>query len=370
MNARPAVLGLVLFALYLTAVGTPGLSSAEYAGDEPRHLRAAAGLASGEGAAAAPRGIGFPLLIAPAHAVAGPTGVEVWLAAIAALGFAAAAAVAGRVVSEPWATGGTAAVGVSAPAVAYGTTVYPDLAAGAALAGAVLVALRVRRSRRLADAVWGGVLLAVLPWLGPQYALPGLVVLVALTVWLLRERRSIAAVLAVEVVAASAIAYVSVNDTLYGRLTPYEGAGLELDRLTRLGTLWLDPRHGMLRWAPVVALAAVGIAALWRSWRSRISRVVPERREAEAAAGLCAAVCLAVFATAVLVAPSDDGEWFGPRHLIAALPCASVLVAWGLQRLPRVGTALAVGGGLLSFSLVAALRFGWADGWVETSWPL
>lgn len=35
------------------------------------------------------------------------------------------------------------------------------------------------------------------------------------------------------------------------------------------------------------------------------------------------------------------GPWFPARHLVAALPLAIPLVAWGLRHAPRVGSALA-----------------------------
>ena len=52
-----------------------------------------------------PTAPGFPLLIAPAYALGGATLVELFLAALAALGFVLAAALARRLVPEPWATG-------------------------------------------------------------------------------------------------------------------------------------------------------------------------------------------------------------------------------------------------------------------------
>ena len=91
-----------------------------------------------------PQGIGFPLLIAPAYALGGANAVEAFLAAIAALGFVLAAAVGRRMVPEPWASGAALLVGLSPPALAHATAVYPEAAAGTALAGAALCALRVR----------------------------------------------------------------------------------------------------------------------------------------------------------------------------------------------------------------------------------
>jgi hypothetical protein len=43
---------------------------------------------------------------------------------------------------------------------------------------------------------------------------------------------------------------------------------------------------------------------------------------------------------AAFVAPTMFGFWFPPRHLLAALPLAIPLVAWGLRGMPRLGPAL------------------------------
>ena len=100
-----------------------------------------------EGRLNEPHGVGFPLLIAPAYAIGGAKGVELFLAAIAALAVALAYRLALRVAPDPWALGAALAVGLSPPFLAYGTAVYPELAAGAALAG--------RRPARAAAATSG-----------------------------------------------------------------------------------------------------------------------------------------------------------------------------------------------------------------------
>jgi hypothetical protein len=73
-----------------------------------------------------PQGIGFPLLIAPAYALGGTTLVQLWLGALVALGFVFAAALARRVVPEPWASGTVLVAGLSPPALAAATTVSPE----------------------------------------------------------------------------------------------------------------------------------------------------------------------------------------------------------------------------------------------------
>ena len=110
-----------------------------------------------------------------------------------------------------------------------------------------------------------------------------------------------------------------------------------LERAYRLVALFLDRDYGLLRWAPVFALAFAGLWWLWRSRRDRLARAVPGVRAIEVAAGLCAAALGAQLLVAAFGAPTMFGFWFPPRHLLAGLPLAVPLVAWGLRHLPRVG---------------------------------
>lgn len=300
-----------------------------------------------------PHGVGFALLIAPAYAVAGATGVELFLAAIAALAFVLAARLGRRIVPEPWPTVAVMTVGLSPPALAYGAAVYPEFAAGALLAGAALAALRLRDDPRVRIAVLTGLLLAPLPWLGPKYLLPGAVVLAFAVRWLVRRARGTAALVAAEIPLASIVVFVSINERLFGGVTPYAadlpgetatgaaGLGDYLDRAPRLVGLWIDRDYGLLRWAPVLALAGFAVWLLWRSRRDLVARALPERATAEAAAALLAAVCAAQIVVAAFLSPTMFGFWFPGRHVVCALPCAAALAAWGFQRAPRTGWALA-----------------------------
>ena len=76
--------------------------------------------------------------------------------------------------------------------------------------------------------------------------------------------------------------------------------------------------------------AATGSPAPYRSSARSSSR-----------AGLCAAVLGAQLLVAAFLAPTMFGFWFPARHLVAALPLAIPLVAWGLRHAPRVGSVLA-----------------------------
>src|SRR3954467_8421096 len=162
---RTALLWLVLFAAYLSTLGLHAFGAAQYAGDEPHYLLAAQALVDDgdldvrddvaergyddfypytlerhgrlrRGRLNEPHGAGFPLLIAPAFALGGARGVEVFLAAIAALAVVLGYRLALRVVPEPWASGAALAVGLSPPLLAYGTAVYPQLPAAPRPGGA------------------------------------------------------------------------------------------------------------------------------------------------------------------------------------------------------------------------------------------
>jgi hypothetical protein len=411
---RPAtVLGMrvlavwaVLFAAYAATLGIDAAGGGDFAADEPRHLLAAESIVSDRnidladefstrayagfhkptlrpegtvvlGRQLEPQGFGFALLIAPAYALGGAQGVELFLAAVAALGFALGALLARRIVPEPWASVAALLVGLSPPALAHATSVYPDLMAGTMLAGAVLAALRVRERPDMTSAVVGAALLALLPWLGPKFVLPAAPVAVALVRWTARRGRRTAALAAAEIMVASLVVYVTLNDRLYGGLVPSavaasgdpptgaDSAGDYLERIPRLAALWIDRDVGLLRWAPVLALSVFAVWLLWRSRRLHVARAVGERADAEVAAGLSLLVCAGVVLVAAFAAPTLDGDWFPARHLMAAFPVAAALAAWGLRHAPRTGAVL---GGLTlvcSAWLVIALAFGSADGWVR-----
>ena len=343
----------VLFAVYAATLGVDALGRSDFAGDEPRHLLTAESIVSdfdidlgdefstrayaewhpGElepegmvvlGRRLEPQGFGFALLIAPAYALGGAFGVELFLAAVAALAFALGALVARRIVPEPWASGGALLVGLSPPALANATSVYPDLMAGAMLVGAVLAALRVRERPDLSSAVVGAALLALLPWLGPKFLLPAAPVAVALVRWTARRGRRTAALAAAEIMVASLIVCATINDRLYGGLVPSavaasgesptgaDSAADYLERAPRLAALWIDRDVGLLRWAPVLALAVFAVWLLWHSRHTHVARVAAERGDAEVAAGLALLVCAAVVLVAV-VRRADADRRLVPR---------------------------------------------------------
>ncbi len=379
---RTLLLWLLLFAAYAATIGLHAFGSSEYAGAEPHNLLIAESIVEDgdfdlrnqyaarayedfypgalrpqgretDGRLHEPYGIGFAAFIAPAYALAGPKGVELFLAAIAALGVALAYRLALRVVPDPWALGAALAVGLSPPLLAYSTAVTPEATAGAALAGAALLAVRLNARVARRDAIGCFALLGALPWLGTRFAAAGLLIgyVAARALW--DARRRTLAVGSVELALFSLALYVGINEALFGGPTPYAalppgesatGASFPvgyLERSDRLVSLFVDRDVGLLRWAPVLVLTFAGLWWLWRARRDRLARAVPELRELELAATVCAGVLGVQLLVAAFLAPALAGSWFPARHLIAVLPLTIPLVAWGLRHAPRAGTVLA-----------------------------
>jgi hypothetical protein len=300
-----------------------------------------------------PAGIGTPLLIAAAYAIGGPTAVELWCAALLALAFVFGTALARRVVPEPWATRATLLCGLSPPALAAATTIAPEAAAAALATGAALLALRVRERPSLRWTSWSATLLAPLPWLSLRAVPVGAVVALALFRWLRRRQRALAGFVALEVLLIGAVVYVTLNDRLFGGLTPAAarrapgpptGADSLSDyagRIPRLLTALVDPHHGLLRWAPLFALAGVGLLLLWRSQRDRLAVIASDQVDVEVAAGLCGLIAAVALAVTAFAQPTLGDVWLVSPDLVVALPAAAALVAWGLRFAPRAGALLA-----------------------------
>jgi hypothetical protein len=405
---RTLALWLLLFAGYAATLGLSAFENSDYGGDEPHYLLAAESIVEDgnvdvldeyaeraytdfypyrlrrhghttEGRLNEPHGVGFPLFIAPAYALGGAKAVELFLAAIAALAVALAYRLALRVAPDPWALGAALAVGLSPPFLAYGSAVYPELTAGAALAGAALLALRLRERVARPDAFACFALLGALPWLGTKFVAAGVVIGAVAVRALWQGQRRTLAVGAVELSLFSVALYLAFNEALYGGPTPYaadvsgesatdtSSPGGYLERIYRLVALFIDREYGLLRWAPVFVLAFVGLWWLWHSHRERLAQAVPGVREIELSAALCAAALGAQLAVAAFVAPTMFGFWFPPRHLLAGLPLAVPLVAMGLRHTPRIGSALAALTVAGSAWLYADVR--WGDGSLATDRP-
>jgi hypothetical protein len=387
----------VLCAAYAATLGINARGGDDHAGAESHFLLAAASIADGDGLALGdayaerrwaawqrepvvtdgelisgrlvePYGIGFALLIAPAYALGGPNLVEALLAAVAALAFVLAAALARRVVPDPWATWAALLAGLSPPALESATAVTPTLTAGALLAGAALCALAVRERPLMRTAFGGAAALALLPWLDPWLLVPAAPVALLLARWTARRGRGLVALGTVEVQLASLVFYVSLNARLYDGFTPLAvaeepvtGASSARDyveRIPRLVSVWVERDAGLLRWAPVLALAFLGAWLLWRSRRERLGRLVAEQRDTEHAAFLAFAVCAAQVAVAAFATRSLAWD-----ALVVALPCAVPLMAWGLRHAPRVGWVLG------ALTLVGSVGVVASGAWVGSGAP-
>ena len=145
-------------AVYAATLGIPAQAGMDYAGAEPHHLLAAESIVSDRdfdltdeyadrayaswyprelrtdgqvvgGRLREPHGLGFAVLIAPAYALGGARAVQGQMIVLLALAFVLAAALARRMVPEPYATLGAGLVGLSPPALAASTAVTPGVPA-------------------------------------------------------------------------------------------------------------------------------------------------------------------------------------------------------------------------------------------------
>jgi hypothetical protein len=278
--------------------------------------------------------------------------VELWLAALLALAFVAGAALARRLVPEPWATSAALVTGLSPPALVAATTVSPEGAGALALTAAALAALALRDRPRLGLAVACAGAIAALPWLAFELGGVGAICAVGLARWLGRRLRPWAALAGLDVLLFSGVLYVTLHDRLYGGLTPYAttlapggGTGARslgdvVERTPRLAGLWIDRDGGVLRWAPFAALAFYAVWLLWRSRRDRLALAVPEQADRETAAGFLVALCAVQVLLGAFLAPSLHGAWGPARLLVPVAPIAGALAAWGLRHAPRTGAVL------------------------------
>jgi len=397
---RLVALGALLLAVYAATLTIPAGGRDDYAGDEVHYLLGArswvedgdldlANQYSGRqwrefatrapqpsgtlvlGRLREPQGVGMPLAISPAYALGGASLVELAIAALAALAFVLAAALAWRVVPEPWASGTVLVAGLSPPALAAATTISPEPVAAALIAGASLCALKVRESARLRHAYAGAVLLAPLPWLDPALTVAGLPAAVCLVRWSVLEGRRLLALITAELMLGSLVFYATLNETLYGgplpsaaAVAPAPGVADLAQRAPNLLGLWLGPSAGLLRWAPVLALAFVGAWLLWRSRREHVAAAIPARREAERAAALLVATVVAQWLIAAFAHDDVDGWWFPGLPMFAAVPALAALSAWGMRHARVLGAVLAALTLVLSVWVLGDAWTGPAEGWL------
>ena len=397
---RLIALGALLFAVYAATLTIPATAQDDFAGDEVHYLLGARSWVddgdldladqyaarqwreftsrepepSGTlvlGRLREPQGVGMPLAISPALALGGPTLVQLAIAALVALAFVLAAAIARRVVPEPWASATVLVAGLSPAALAAATTVAPEPVAAALIAGASLCALKVRESARLRHAYAGAVMLALLPWLDPVPAVAGLPAAVCLVRWSAQEGRRLLALITAELMLGSLVFYATLNESLFGGPLPSGAAAAPAPdaaelagRAPNLLGLWLDPSAGLLRWAPVLALAFVGAWMLVRSRREHVAAAIPARREAERAGTLLVATAAAQWLVAAFAVEGAGGWWFPGLPMFAAVPALAALSAWGMRHARVAGAVLAALTVLLSLWVLGDAWIGPAEGWL------
>ena len=307
-----------------------------------------------KGALYEPHAIGLPFLAAPFYALGGPKAVECLIAVLLAAAMACGYLLARRVVPDPWCATAALAFGLSPPLVASGTAVLPDPVAAFALAGAAVCAMRLRDgpSRVVAFACFA--LLGALPWLGIIYLAPGLLIAWSAIRSLRRQGRGLLALGSTEVAFFSLALLVGLNEALFGGPTPHandpvgvSATGADslsdyLGRCWRIVSLFLDEHYGLIRWAPIAALAFAGAWVLYRSARERLAHAISGLDEEHGVARFCGAAALTGVMMVALFAPSADGHSFPARQLLAFLPLAVPAVALGFRAAPRVGSVLAL----------------------------
>jgi hypothetical protein len=235
------------------------------------------------------------------------------------------------------------ALTLAPPLAVYGSQVYPELPGALCVAGIIaLTGAERRRSLAVAGVV---ALAAAAAWLSIKYVpVAGVAALCALWGWWRRgDRRAVG--VAVGAAAVLGALWAAAHVAWYGGLTPYASGdffaenggqlsvmGDQPDRLARsvrlLGLL-VDRDFGLGAWQPMWLLVIPAIAVL-------LVRRPPRW-------GSIAAPLAAGWVMATWVAVTMHGWWFPGRHLVHALPCAVLAIAWWLDRV-ALGRAVAWAG--------------------------
>jgi hypothetical protein len=380
VRLRTPLLGVAVAAFAVALAFLPGhaLVGSRTAADEPQYLLTAISLAEDhsldladelsaarwrdfaghdlprqteptpEGREISPHDPGLPVLLAVPVAVGGWAGAKVALAVVngALAAVLLWTAVRRFGVSPRVAMPVVLALTLAPPFAVYGAQIYPELPGALCVAG--IVALTGARHRRR-FALGGVIALAVVAaWLSVKYVpVAGAASAVALWGWWRRgDRRDRLAVGgAVGAAAVLGTLYAIAHVAWYGGLTPYASGDFFVDnggqlavmgdhpdrvaRSVRLLGLLVDRDFGLGAWQPLWLLVVPAIAVL-------LVRRPP--RWAAIAAPLAVGWVMATW-----VAVTMHGWWFPGRHLVHALPCAVLAVAWWLERLPA-GRAVAWAG--------------------------
>jgi hypothetical protein len=263
--------------------------------------------------------------------VAGRATIAVTAGAVAVL--AAWTAMRRFGVRQHVAVGVVAAFSCAAPLATYGTQVYPEVPAAAAVLVAVIAATSAPNVRSAAVLV---VAVTALPWLAVKYA-PVAVSVVAVAAWRWWRMSPRLVVVTGAVLAAAAGAYLLAHRALYEGWTSYASSGYAaangelavageapsvVGRSRRLAGLLVDDPFGLVLWMPAWLLVPVAVGALWR------------RRPPGCEALLAPLVVGWLVAT--FVALTMHGWWWPGRQLVVVLPLAVVAVAYAVDAIPAL----------------------------------
>jgi hypothetical protein len=281
-----------------------------------------------------PHDPGLPVLLAlPVHA-AGWVGAKVLLAAVngALAAVLLWTAVRRFGVSRRVAVPAVLALTIAPPLAVYGAQVYPELPGALCVAGIVALA-GARRRRRMALA---GVvaLAAAAAWLSVKYV-PVAGVATAIALWMAwrdDDRRDVG--LALAGLGVLGAVWAAAHVAWYGGFTPYASGDFfaanggqlavmgdhpdRLARSVRLLGLLVDRDFGLGAWQPMWLPLVPALA------------VVAARRPPRWA--LLVAPLGAGWVVGTWVAVTMHGWWFPGRHVVHALPCAVLAIAWWLDR--------------------------------------
>jgi len=289
--------------------------------------------------------VGLPIVAAPAFAAGGYRAVVVLMILLAsgasALAWTWARRVTGSVASATFAWSATA---LSLPFLVNAGTVYPEVPAALVVMAAATLALGDSRLEsgdrdggRRSMGPWRALLLglcaAALPWLHAKYALLS-AALVAIGVW--REwrarpagrwTRSRLAALAAVPYAASVAGWMAFHTLVWGSpwpSAPYGGAAgtqMSLASLVRgVPGLLVDQEYGVFAYAPAMAIALVGLYAMWRA-RGRARALAVE---------------ISLLFAVMLVTVGAFQMWWGGtafpgRMLVSVLLLLTLPVAWAFR---------------------------------------
>ncbi len=279
-------------------------------------------------------GVGVPLLVLPAFAVAGVSGAHFVLGIVTIVGVATL----WRCIRELTSDTAAAAAGVASlvfqlPFLAQATAIYPDGTAAAATSITLLalVALETSVSPTFTRLLGAGAALGLLPWMHLRLALIAVILGIAIVLLLVRrQNRASRLIIFVTVPAISAIVFFAASMTMFGTLDPTAAfrqrvSGSLSGLPVGAAGLLFDREYGLLVFAPAMFFGAIG----WRELRRRVS--------VTAWSGL-------VVVIATLLTSASFVWWGGTsapaRFLVPVLPVLSVSIgAWWTRATPLARAA-------------------------------